>query len=126
GAPAASDRHSPALRRGWALARPLLGTPRFLSPDEPVSGVDPAGILVFREILSGLSANGATVIINSHQLSEVERICHRVVFVKQGVVEAMETTRAGAAHARVLRVRISTEQTAPAADRLATLAGDAG
>ena len=119
-------RYSRGMLQRLALAQALLGSPRFLYLDEPISGVDPAGVVQFREILSGLSANGATVIINSHQLAEVERICHRVVFVKQGVVEAMETTRAGASHARVLRVRISTEQPAPIADRLAALASGAG
>jgi len=119
-------RYSRGMLQRLALAQALLGSPRFLYLDEPISGVDPAGIVTFREILSGLSANGATVIINSHQLSEVERVCHRVVFVKQGKVEAMETTRAGAAHARVLRVRLSTEQPVPPPDRLTAIATGAG
>ena len=119
-------RYSRGMLQRLALAQALLGSPRYLYLDEPISGVDPAGILVFRQILSGLSATGATVIINSHQLAEVERICHRVVFVKQGVVEAMETMRAGASHARVLRVRISTDQAEPDAQRLSALAGVAG
>ena len=119
-------RYSRGMLQRLALAQALLGSPRFLYLDEPISGVDPAGIVTFREILSGLSANGATVIINSHQLSEVERVCHRVVFVKQGKVEAMDTTRAGASHARVLRVRLSTEQPVPPADRLTAIATGAG
>jgi hypothetical protein len=56
----------------------------------------------------------------------VERVCHRVVFVKSGHVEAVETMRAGATHARVLRVRLSTEQAEPSAARLAELAGAGG
>ncbi|HEY6193671.1 MAG TPA: ABC transporter ATP-binding protein, partial [Candidatus Eisenbacteria bacterium] len=119
-------RYSRGMLQRLALAQALIGNPRFLYLDEPISGVDPAGVVVFREILTGLSASGATVIINSHQLAEVERICHRVVFVKQGVVEAMETTRAGASHSRVLRVRLSTEQAAVPAERLAALAAGAG
>jgi len=116
------SRYSRGMLQRLALAQALLGNPRFLYLDEPISGVDPAGIVVFREILAGLSASGATVIINSHQLSEVERVCHRVVFVKQGKVEAMDTTRAGAQHARVLRVRLSTQHAPPSAEFLATLA----
>jgi len=119
-------RYSRGMLQRLALAQALIGEPRFLFLDEPVSGVDPAGVVVFRDILSRLSASGATVLINSHQLSEVERVCHRVVFVKQGRVEAMETMRAGASHARVLKVRISTEQAAVAADRLSVLAAGAG
>ena len=119
-------RYSRGMLQRLALAQALIGSPRFLYLDEPVSGVDPAGILVFRDILSRLSASGATILINSHQLAEVERVCHRVVFVKQGRVEAVETMRAGAAHARVLRVRLSTEQPPVHAARLAELAGHAG
>ena len=119
-------RYSRGMLQRLALAQALIGNPRFLYLDEPISGVDPAGIVTFREILSGLSASGSTVIINSHQLAEVERVCHRVVFVKQGKVEAMETTRAGASHARVLRVRLSTEQAVPPAERLTAIAAEAG
>jgi ABC-2 type transport system ATP-binding protein len=119
-------RYSRGMLQRLALAQALLGKPRFLYLDEPISGVDPAGIVVFREILTELSASGATVLINSHQLAEVERVCHRVVFVKHGRVEAMDTMRAGAAHARVLRVRISTEQGGVTADRLAALGATAG
>jgi len=119
-------KYSRGMLQRLALAQALIGSPRYLFLDEPISGVDPAGIGVFREILMGLSAGGATVLINSHQLAEVERVCHRVVFVKQGRVEAMETMRAGAAHARVLRVRLSTEQTPPSVGQLETLAVEAG
>ena len=125
----AANRRVAGYSRGMlqrlALAQALLGEPRFLYLDEPISGVDPAGIVVFREILSNLSASGATILINSHQLAEVERVCHRVVFVKQGRIEAMDTTRAGAAHARVLRVRLSTEHPVPPAEELAAIAAGA-
>ena len=119
-------RYSRGMLQRLALAQALIGNPRFLYLDEPISGVDPAGVVVIREILSDLSATGATVLINSHQLAEVERVCHRVVFVKQGKVEAMETMRAGASHARVLRVRLSTEQMVVPGERLSVLAASAG
>jgi ABC-2 type transport system ATP-binding protein len=118
-------RYSRGMLQRLALAQALLGEPRFLYLDEPISGVDPAGIVVFRDILSRLSASGATILINSHQLAEVERVCHRVVFVKQGRIEAMDTTRAGSAHARVLRVRLSTEQPVMPAEQLSAIAAGA-
>ncbi|MEQ1832422.1 MAG: ABC transporter ATP-binding protein [Candidatus Eisenbacteria bacterium] len=111
-------RYSRGMLQRLALAQALIGSPRFLYLDEPISGVDPAGIVVFRDILTQLSASGATVLINSHQLSEVERVCTRVVFVNKGRIEAMETTRAGAAHARVMP--------ALPAEKLAALAVGAG
>jgi ABC-2 type transport system ATP-binding protein len=119
-------KYSRGMLQRLALAQALLGSPRFLYLDEPISGVDPAGVLVFRDILARLSAAGTTILVNSHQLAEVERMCHRVVFVKNGKVEAVETMRAGAAHARVLRVRLSTEQEVPPAARLAELAAAGG
>jgi len=127
---AAADRRVGRYSRGMlqrlALAQALLGEPRFLYLDEPISGVDPAGIVVFRDILARLSESGATILINSHQLAEVERVCHRVVFVKQGRIEAMDTTRAGAAHARVLRVRLSTEHPVLPVEQLSAVATAAG
>jgi len=52
-----------------------------------------------------VKGRGVTVVINSHQLDQVERVCDRVAFVKGGRVEAVETLAAGATLARVLRVR---------------------
>ncbi len=100
-------RYSRGMLQRLALAQALLGRPRLLFLDEPMSGVDPAGILLFRRLLAERRADGATILVNSHQLAEVERICDRVVFVQRGRLEATDTVRAGAEHARVLRVRLS-------------------
>jgi ABC-2 type transport system ATP-binding protein len=87
------------------LAQALLGQPRYVFLDEPASGVDPAGVVLFRRLLNEVKGRGVTVVINSHQLDQVERVCDRVAFVSGGRVEAVETLAAGAALARVLRVR---------------------
>ena len=87
------------------LAQALLGHPRYIFLDEPASGVDPAGVVLFRRLLGELKGSGATVLLNSHQLEQVERVCDRVAFVKGGKVEAIETLAAGAEVARVVRVR---------------------
>jgi ABC-2 type transport system ATP-binding protein len=73
--------------------------------DEPASGVDPAGVVLFRRLLLEMKGRGVTILLNSHQLEQVERVCDRVAFVSGGKVEAVETLEAGAALARVLRVR---------------------
>ena len=52
-----------------------------------------------------MKGRGVTILLNSHQLEQVERVCDRVAFVSGGKVEAVETFEAGAAMARVLRVR---------------------
>ena len=97
--------YSRGMLQRLGLAQALLGHPRYLFLDEPASGVDPAGVVLFRRLLSELKRRDVTVILNSHQLDQVERVCDRVAFVKAGRVEAIETVAAGAAHARVLRVR---------------------
>ena len=122
----AIGRYSRGMLQRIGLAQALLGDPQFLFLDEPVSGVDPTGLLVFRKLLGDLSAQGVTIVLNSHQLAEVERVCSRVVFVKQGRIEAIDTARAGAAVARVLRVRIAADAPPPVPARLAELAQNAG
>jgi ABC-2 type transport system ATP-binding protein len=119
-------RYSRGMLQRLGLAQALLGSPQLLFLDEPISGVDPAGVLLFRQLLGDLARSGVTILINSHQLAEVERVCTRVVFVKAGRIEAMDTVRAGAAHARVLRVRMAADAPPPAASHLAALAMEAG
>ena len=98
-------RYSRGMLQRLGLAQALLGRPRYVFLDEPASGVDPAGVVLFRHLLSELKQQNVTVILNSHQLEQVERVCDRVAFVRAGRVEAIETISAGAALARVLRVR---------------------
>jgi ABC-2 type transport system ATP-binding protein len=121
-------RYSRGMLQRLGLAQATLGQPRYLFLDEPASGVDPAGVVLFRRLLTELTRGQVTVILNSHQLDQVERVCDRVAFVKAGRVEAIETMAAGAAHARVLRVRAA--ETAPGArmprERLAEAAAAAG
>jgi ABC-type multidrug transport system ATPase subunit len=107
--PAAAGRPIRKYSRGMlqriGLAQALLGDPRYVFLDEPASGVDPAGVILFRREIGALRQRGITVVMNSHQLDQVERICDRVAFVAKGRVEAIETIAAGASAARVLRVR---------------------
>jgi len=120
-------RYSRGMLQRLGLAQAMLGRPRYLFLDEPASGVDPAGVVLFRRLLSELAHRGVTVILNSHQLDQVERVCDRVAFVKAGRVEAIETVAAGAAHARVLRVRVVVGASLPVTyERLTALAGEAG
>lgn len=108
------------------LAQALLGHPRYLFLDEPASGVDPAGVVLFRRLLGDLKGSGATVLLNSHQLDQVERVCDRVAFVKGGRVEAIETLAAGATVARVVRVRWAVGGAVVTDAALTQAAGQAG
>lgn len=100
-------KYSRGMLQRLGLAQALLGEPRYVFLDEPASGVDPAGVILFRKLIADLEPRGVTVVLNSHQLEQVERVCDRVAFVSRGRVEAVETMRAGAAAARGLRVRWS-------------------
>jgi ABC-2 type transport system ATP-binding protein len=92
-AEAASRRvhdYSKGMQQRLGLAQALLGRPQIVFLDEPTSGLDPLGRRLVRGILEELKAAGTTVFLNSHLLSEVERTCDRVLFVRGGrVVHAM-------------------------------------
>jgi ABC-2 type transport system ATP-binding protein len=105
------------------LAQALIGEPRYLFLDEPASGVDPAGVILFREILAGLKQRGVTVVLNSHQLEALERVCDRVVFITAGEVKAIENLRVTGDDARVVAVRwLVQSEPAPAAGETAAAA----
>jgi ABC-2 type transport system ATP-binding protein len=72
------------MRQRLGLAIALLGSPRFLVLDEPANGLDPEGILWLREFLIGYAAAGGTVLVSSHQLSEIQACASRVVVIDRG------------------------------------------
>ncbi len=71
------------------LAQALLNEPDLIFLDEPTSGLDPVGRRLVRDIIKAQRERGATVLLNSHLLSEVEITCDRVAFIKHG--EVLET-----------------------------------
>jgi ABC-2 type transport system ATP-binding protein len=71
------------------LAQALLNDPELIFLDEPTSGLDPLGRRMVRDIIKTQRERGATVILNSHLLGEVEISCDRVAFIKEG--EVVET-----------------------------------
>jgi ABC-2 type transport system ATP-binding protein len=81
-----------AQRVGFASA--LLGEPAVLVLDEPTSGLDPLGVRDARDWIQAARARGATVLVSSHVLSEVERTCDRVVILDRGRIAAAGTLEA--------------------------------
>jgi ABC-2 type transport system ATP-binding protein len=71
------------------LAQALLNNPELIFLDEPTSGLDPFGRRMVRDIIKAQRDRGATVLLNSHLLGEVEITCDRVAFIKDG--EVLET-----------------------------------
>jgi len=123
----AIKRYSRGMLQRLGMAQALLGEPRFLFLDEPASGVDPAGVLAFRDILTELRVRGTTVVLNSHQLDQLERVCDRVAYIEAGAIRHVEDLRAPAAGRRVLAVRWLAQETAPLPEaELAALARGVG
>ena len=66
------------------LAQSLLNDPDLVFLDEPTSGLDPLGRRLVRDVIKGLRERGTAVFLNSHLLSEVEKTCDRVAFIREG------------------------------------------
>ena len=73
------------MKQRLAIASALLNDPEILILDEPTNGLDPQGIHEIREIIKGIAANGTTILLASHLLDEVEKVCSHVVVIRQGV-----------------------------------------
>jgi len=80
--------YSLGMRQRLGVARSLLADPELLILDEPTNGLDPAGIHEFRDMIRGFIAEGRTVLLSSHLLDEVEKICDEVAIVDRGQVVA--------------------------------------
>jgi len=78
--------YSKGMRQRIGLAGAILGEPQLVVLDEPTSGLDPFGIRDMRSILDTLQQAGTTIVMNSHVLSEVEKICNAVIFMDHGRV----------------------------------------
>src|ERR1700730_929758 len=76
--------YSMGMKQRLGLAVALLNNADVLILDEPANGLDPAGIVEMRDLLRGLAAEGKTVFISSHVLSEVQQICTRVAIINHG------------------------------------------
>jgi ABC-2 type transport system ATP-binding protein len=76
--------YSLGMKQRLAIGSALLGRPRVLVLDEPTNGLDPAGIAEIRTLIRSLSAEGITVIMASHLLDEVEKVCTHMAILKRG------------------------------------------
>jgi ABC-2 type transport system ATP-binding protein len=81
-------RYSLGMRQRLGVAQSLLADPELLILDEPTNGLDPAGIQEFRQMIRGFVDEGRTILLSSHLLDEVEKICDAVAIVDLGRVVA--------------------------------------
>ncbi|MGW4529944.1 ABC transporter ATP-binding protein [Nocardia sp. NPDC004340] len=85
--------YSLGMKQRLGVAAALLGHPDLLILDEPTNGLDPAGMADMRELITGLAADGHTVVLSSHLLSEVQEICDRVGVISDGRLLTESTVR---------------------------------
>ena len=78
--------YSLGMKQRLAIAAALLGDPKILVLDEPTNGLDPVGIMEIRELIIELSKKGHTIIMASHLLDEVEKVCTHVAILKTGTL----------------------------------------
>jgi ABC-2 type transport system ATP-binding protein len=98
---------SKGMQQRLGIAQALVGTPRVLMLDEPTSALDPVGRRIVRNLLLELKRRGVAVLLNSHLLSEVERVCDRVTILVGGQIVARGSP-AELARARGVEVDVET------------------
>ncbi len=78
------QQYSLGMKQRLAIAAALLNDPEVLILDEPTNGLDPQGIIQIRELIIKIAQQGTTIILASHLLDEVEKVCSHVVVLNQG------------------------------------------
>ncbi len=106
------NTYSLGMKQRLAIAATLIGNPEVIIFDEPTNGLDPQGISEVRDILKRVAESGHTVIMASHILDEVEKICSHVAIIKRG--KLLATGRVGS----ILSDDIIIEIAAPDTDKL--------
>lgn len=86
------SKYSLGMKQRLGLGAALLDNPKLLILDEPTNGLDPSGILDFREIVKKMAKErGMAVFVSSHILSEVQQLCDTVAFISDGAIKAVES-----------------------------------
>jgi ABC-2 type transport system ATP-binding protein len=78
------NTYSLGMKQRLAIGAALLGSPQVLVLDEPTNGLDPVGIAEIRQLIKDLASEGKTIIMASHLLDEVEKVCTHVAILKKG------------------------------------------
>lgn len=85
-------KYSLGMKQRLGLAAALLSKPKLLILDEPTNGLDPTGILDFREIVKkAAKERGTAVFVSSHMLSEIQQLCDTVAFINGGKIQSIES-----------------------------------
>ena len=109
-----SKGFSLGMSQRLGIAATLLGDPKVLMFDEPVNGLDPEGILWIRNLMKALAAEGRTVFVSSHLMSEMENTADHLIVIGRGKLIAATSMKEFVAGASGASVRVRT----PSADQL--------
>jgi ABC-2 type transport system ATP-binding protein len=83
--------YSRGMKQRLGLAQALLNDPEYVFLDEPTNGLDPEGVVQFREIIKELTARGKSVFFSSHIIGEVQQVCHTIGIISRGKIVALGT-----------------------------------
>ena len=106
---------SGGMKRRLSLAISLIGAPKVVFLDEPMSGIDPVGRKEIRDLILRLHAEGKTIFMNTHILSDVELICDRIAIINHGELIAEKPTRelVGMAREKVVSITVDKDLGGP-------------
>ena len=110
----AAKGYSTGMRQRLGIALALLADPPILVLDEPVNGLDPAGIVEIRDLLVALTGQRKTILLSSHLLTEVEKTCDHVTIVDRGRIVASGTPEALSGGGERIELRVAVDEVAGA------------
>lgn len=111
--------YSLGMKQRLAIAATLIGEPEVLIFDEPTNGLDPQGIAEVRNIMSEIAGMGKTVILASHILTEVEKICTHVAIIKKG--NLLATGPVGSILSNDITIEVGSHDLNVLADNISTI-----
>ncbi|SFK87549.1 Cu-processing system ATP-binding protein [Pseudovibrio ascidiaceicola] len=114
--------YSKGMRQRLGLAQALIGTPKLVLLDEPTSGLDPISRQNFYDLVTEISGNGATVLLSSHALTEMEARTDRILIMSKGKLVANDTLDHLRTAAR-LPIRLKVKSKEEPAEQLANRLG---
>lgn len=85
--------YSKGMRQRVSMARALISSPKLLFLDEPISGLDPAGAVLFRRIIENERKKGTTVFLTTHNMLDADLLCDRIAFISNGNIAALDTPK---------------------------------
>ncbi|MCM1989367.1 ABC transporter ATP-binding protein [Oceanirhabdus seepicola] len=85
--------YSKGMKQRTSVARSLINNPRILFLDEPISGLDPAGAILIKNIIKKEKEKGTTIFLTTHNMFVADELCDRVAFISDGYVETIDTPR---------------------------------